>query len=169
MGRSLRGLAAHGTHLVRRFTGSLSSRPPSDADLAWALAALLPGEQALWLRHNNIDRRHTIQVARRACRLRATLETTERDVLAAALLHDVGKIDADLGTLGRIGATLWGAIAPQRARAGDGRASRYLRHGPLGAQMAAMAGSAPRTVSLIGRDPAVSPDLLAVLDASDDI
>jgi hypothetical protein len=168
MFESLIGRASHLRHLVRRFVGSLSSRPPTQADIDWALGALLPGEQALWLRHNNIDRRHTIQVARRACELRPSLLTTERAVLAGVLLHDIGKIDANLGTFGRIVATVVGAAAPRRALAGDGRVSRYLRHEPLGADLAQAAGSDPITIGVIGRDPVIPPDLLTLIDAADD-
>src|SRR4051812_747998 len=53
------------------------------------------------------DRRHAAGVARR---VEAALgEAADRPVIAAALLHDVGKIASGLGTYGRVVATLAGA------------------------------------------------------------
>src|SRR4029078_13530803 len=39
---------ARARHLVRRFVGSLSRKPPSATDTQWAEGLLLPGESALW-------------------------------------------------------------------------------------------------------------------------
>ena len=69
-----------------------------------------------------------------------TVEAGDPRWLAAALLHDVGKLDAGLGVLGRVGATLAGAAAghemagPWSARRGiTRRVGLYLRHPELGA------------------------------------
>jgi hypothetical protein len=67
-------------------------------------------------------------------------------VLAAALLHDVGKVSSGLGTFGRVAATVAGLVRP-RARDGDGRVARYLRHDELGAAMLAAVSSDPLTVA----------------------
>ena len=48
----------HARHLLRRFAGSLSPRPPTTADEAWAELLLLDGERTLWRRMSNQDRRH---------------------------------------------------------------------------------------------------------------
>jgi hypothetical protein len=151
--------AAAVAHLVRRFVGSLSSRPPAPADEAWVAEQLLAGEAALWHRLAVADRRHSIVVARRFVdRLTAssTIVTTagtapSRAEVAAALLHDIGKLDAGLGTVGRVGATLWrGLTGERRATAGTGRISRYLRHEAIGAELLTAAGSDPRTIELVG-------------------
>lgn len=68
-----------------------------------------------------------------------------RPVLAAALLHDVGKIDAGIGTLARVPATLLGLVARQRVASGNGRVARYLRHDEIGGRMLEDAGSDPLT------------------------
>src|SRR5947208_12601993 len=75
-------------------------------------------------------------------------------VLAAALLHDVGKVSSGLGVYGRVVATLAGAAAGRSmAEAwteGKGftrRVGLYLRHSDLGADMLALAGSDPLTVT----------------------
>ena len=131
-------------HLARRFVGSLwPLGPPPDAE-RWVEAVLLPGELSLWRRMSRPDRRHAVGVVRR---VQASLgDETDRPVLAAALLHDVGKVDSGLGTFGRVAATVAG-LAQSGAREGDGRVARYLRHDVLGADMLAAAGSDPLTVA----------------------
>ena len=105
---------------------------------------LMPGELALWRQMSRPDRRHAVRVARQ---VQASLgDQAEPPVLAAALLHDVGKVASGLGTFGRVAATVAG-LARSEARAGDGRVARYLRHDVLGAEMLAAAGSDPLTVA----------------------
>ncbi len=133
-------------HLARRFVGSLSRRPPAPADEAWVRARLLPGERELWARLGPADRRHAIGVARRV--VDGLGPAAERPVVAAALLHDVGKLDAGLGTFGRVGATLWALVRGRAgAAAGEGRVGRYLRHDVIGAELLKAAGSDPLTVA----------------------
>ncbi|HVM54407.1 MAG TPA: HD domain-containing protein [Acidimicrobiales bacterium] len=125
-------------HLARRFAGSLSRRGPAAEDEAWALGLLVEGERALWHRMSGADRRHAVAVARR-------LGDRPREVLAAGLLHDVGKIESGLGTVARVGATVAGA-AGGRAR-WRGRLGAYLRHDEIGAGLLTAAGSHPLTVA----------------------
>jgi len=88
----------------------------------------------------NHDRRHSVAVARRVeASLRGTPEAGDDRWLAAALLHDVGKLDAGLGVVARVGATLAGAAAGHDAAdawsGGRGltrRVGLYLRHPELG-------------------------------------
>lgn len=138
-------------HLVRRFVGSLSPRPLAADDDRWVRSQLSPGEVDLWLRMPLADRKHAAGVAREVDRL---LGGADRAVLAAALLHDVGKIDSGLGTAGRVLATVLGLLAGrarQEAWAGadgiTGRIGRYLRHDVIGARLLAEAGAAPETVT----------------------
>jgi hypothetical protein len=140
------------SHLVRRFFGSLWPGAPSPAAAVWAAERLLPGEQELWLRMSCADRRHAIAVAHRV--ERALGHEATRPVLAAALLHDVGKVASGLGTLGRVGATIIGfgggggqARDMQRHRGITRRVGLYLRHAEIGADMLAIAGSDPLTVA----------------------
>ena len=170
-----------GTHLVRRFVGSLVPGGPAATEEEWARRQLLPGEQALWNRLSGADRRHAAGVAR------AVEESlgpgADRPVLAAALLHDVGKLDSGLGVWGRVAATVVG-LAGGRARAPEwedrpgpvGRVGRYLRHPERGAALLREAGSAELTVGWARShhlppdrwDPAVPPAVGAALKASDD-
>lgn len=102
-------------HLARRFVGSLSPRPLDPADDAWARSHLLAGERALWQRLSRADRKHAAGVAREV--VRRLGPGTSRQVIAAALLHDVGKVDAGLGTFGRVVATVAWAREHHRAEA----------------------------------------------------
>ncbi|MFW5634444.1 MAG: ubiquinol-cytochrome c reductase iron-sulfur subunit N-terminal domain-containing protein [Erythrobacter sp.] len=77
------------------------------------------------------------------------------DVLAASTTEvDVGKIEAGLGTFGRVVATLSAAVAgremagPWSQRRGfTRRVGLYLRHPELGADLLELAGSDPLTVA----------------------
>ncbi|MGD9702638.1 MAG: hypothetical protein AB7Q42_14390 [Acidimicrobiia bacterium] len=134
-------------HLVRRFVGSLSRRPPAPDDRRWAIEQLLEGEAALWSQMSVQDQRHSIEVARRF--VASAAEPPARSETAAALLHDIGKLSSGLGTFGRVAATLCGHVIGRRAERGDGRISRYLRHEPIGAELLVAAGSDPRTIQLV--------------------
>jgi hypothetical protein len=167
-------------HYVRRFFTSLSRRPPAAADEAWAAAVATPAERALLARLPNHDRRHLIASARQ---VDAALGPDADPVwIRAALLHDVGKFDADLGVVGRAIATV-AASGLGRTRVGGwadrsglrGRIGRYERHGEIGADELRAIGS-PEPVaewSALHHHRAdfassrIPPDVLAVLDAAD--
>jgi hypothetical protein len=110
------------------------------------------------------DRRHAVGVAR----------AVPAPLAAAALLHDVGKVEAGLGTLARVPATLVGLVARERVVRGNGRIARYLRHDALGADLLAAAGADPLTVAWAREHhlpPArwtVPADAGAALKAADD-
>jgi len=134
------------SHLAGRFLGALSRAAPAAADERWALAALQPAEQELWRRMTAPDRRHAVRVARAAVRLLdGAGETPPREVLAAALLHDVGKVASRLGTPGRVAVTVASVVAgPERLR---GRARLYVEHDRLGGELLRAAGSDPFTIA----------------------
>jgi hypothetical protein len=147
----VRRRAAHVAHLVRRFARALSSAPPATADEAWAADHLLPGELALWRHMSNPDRRHAIDVARRFATARPQAVRAE---MAAALLHDVGKVRSGLGTGARVVATVVGPRTP--------RFRLYHDHEQLGVGMLRDAGSDPVTISvLVGESAAAAAALLA--------
>jgi hypothetical protein len=172
-------------HLAGRFFGALSPAGPSPDDEAWALGPLLEGERILWRRMSGPDRRHAVSVARGTINLLAPDEPPP-EVVAAALLHDVGKVEASLGTFARVGVTL-AALTVGRGRllrwAGPalrpGNPSRrarvglYLTHDQLGAQMLEAAGSRPLTICWAGEhhlEPArwtIDTRLAAALKAAD--
>lgn len=160
-------------HLVRRFLGSLSRRRPGADDQAWVATQLGAGEQELWTRLGPADQRHLLAVARR---VQADLgDGATRAVLAAALLHDVGKLASHLSTYGRVVATL--SIAAAGADTAEAwtetqgftrRVGLYARHEALGADMLALAGSDPLTIALVREhswDPADRTTPAAPADA----
>ncbi|HEX6236464.1 MAG TPA: HD domain-containing protein [Acidimicrobiales bacterium] len=154
--------AARFTHLARRFVGSLRPGGPGPADERWAVDQLGPGEALLWRRMRGADRRHAVGVARRT--VAALGAEASRPVVAAALLHDVGKVESGFGTLRRTAATVLGpAIGQDRARrwAGAagvrGRFGSYLTHDELGAGMLRSAGSDPLTAAW-AREHHLPPD-----------
>ncbi|MGB0114622.1 MAG: hypothetical protein WBP59_15500 [Ilumatobacteraceae bacterium] len=148
----VRAAASKVWHLAARFFTSLSPAPASAEDQAWVAQYLLPGEQALWAQMSNQDHRHCAAVGRRFVEARP--EATRAEI-AGAILHDVGKIECDLGTFSRVVATI---VGPRTAAF-----AAYHDHEAIGAEMARQAGSEPETVELIaGAGPA-----FAALVASD--
>jgi len=138
-------------HLTKRFVGSLAPGGPPEADRAWVESVLSDAEYALWRRQYGPDRRHTARVARE---VEARLgDQATAPVLAAALLHDIGKIEAGLGTWGRVVATLSAAVAGRdtavlwaRSEGFTRKVGLYLQHPDIGGDLLAMAGSDPLTV-----------------------
>ncbi len=154
-------------HLVRRFVGALSPAAPSPADDAWAAQVLLSEELLLFRRLPNHDRRHAVKVARRT--ERELGPESEPRWIAAALLHDVGKYDADLSVPGRAVATLAAAgssgarrVARWRgARGRRGSIALYAEHGELGAEQIRRAGGREEAAiwSAAHHHPDTWPDL----------
>lgn len=174
-----------GAHLVRRFVGSLRPGPPRRAESAWAEARLIPAELELWRRLSNADRRHSVRVAHRVEQLLTDTDARgDHRWLAAAMLHDVGKLDARLGTLGRVGATLAGAAAGHdkaerwsTRRGVTRRVGCYLRHPELGETRLRLAGARDEVARWAGahHDPGKRERLdfpgyvvAALLEADDD-
>ncbi|MDP9071961.1 MAG: HD domain-containing protein [Actinomycetota bacterium] len=157
-------------HLARRFAGSLGSGGPTRADEAWVATVLSRPELELWGRMSGADRRHAVGVAQRVQDVLGQ-GGSPAPVLAAALLHDVGKVEAGLGPLGRVVATLAG-MAGRRSLTPS--IERYLRHDALGAELLRGAGSDPLTVTwaaehhLPPRRWTVPPAIGSALKAADD-
>lgn len=151
------GPARRALHLSRRFFGALSRKQPSTSDVAWATGFLLPAEVVLWTRLCQADQRHSIAVARRFV---THMGESSRDDVAAALLHDIGKLASGLGVAGRVCATI---VGPRTARL-----RRYHDHERLGAAMLRDVGSSERTSSLVD---ATCTDLamLTALRLADDV
>lgn len=140
-------------HLVRRFAGSLSRSEPDAGDVEWARASLSDAEWQHWSSMAVQDRRHSLLVARRFMRLRGGASRAE---LAGALLHDVGKQQAGLGTFARVVATV---VGPRTARF-----RMYHDHERIGADMLRSAGSDDATIELVQGRGAAAPALRAADD-----
>jgi hypothetical protein len=129
---------ANQRHLVRRFFTSLSKRAPDTRDVAWVNERLLANEFTLWNRMKPHDQRHSIEVANRFIQLHPKFT---RDEVAAALLHDIGKVESELGVVGRVVATIAGP---------KGRKFRtYHEHELIGLNLCRTAGSSSETVRLL--------------------
>ena len=170
-------------HLSQRFFRALWPGPARRDDLAWAESILAPGAMADFRRLPHHDQRHALGVGREVqAQLAGSPEADDSLWLAAALLHDIGKLDARLGVYGRVVATMSGAVAGRRMaeawserRGFTRRIGLYLRHPELGASRIRLAGGpeeaaqwaeahhAPDTWSTLALPPAV----VAALDAAD--
>jgi hypothetical protein len=141
-------------HLTGRFFGALWPGGPPASDEAWVGQWLLPGEQGLWRSMSGPDRRHAVGVARRTVALLAT-EDPRREVVASALLHDVGKVEAGFGTLARSLATALALVIGRKRlvsrhepeRPWRRRLRLYLTHDAVGAELLSRAGSHPFTIA----------------------
>lgn len=149
-------------------------------DDAQAEKLLSPALYALYRQMRRSERQHSLRVLRE---LRA-VGHADPDLLAAALLHDVGKVRAPFGVPAKTLVVLVRAIVPQAVlRWGSGSARGWRRpfavsvqHPAWGAEMVAAAGGSPRTVELIARHqdtldgpPQTEMDrLLLALQAVDD-
>jgi hypothetical protein len=142
-------------HLARRFIGSFDRRPPDPVAVEWVSSILGAGEFALWSTMRVEDRRHSLVVVGR---YRAANPGASTPEMAAALLHDVGKVVSGLGTWMRVAATLVGP----RGR----RFREYHDHEMLGSVLAMRAGSDPLTVSMIRGD--APPAMMEALVRADD-
>ena len=142
-------------HLTRRFVRALWPGRPRARDIAWVGSILEPTELAVWHELPRHDQRYTIRVAQLVeQRLAGTEFAGDPRWLAAALLHDVGKLDAGLGVVGRSVATVLGAIAGStrvdRWALASGfrrRAAWYLRHDERGAARIRAVGGRPEAAA----------------------
>jgi hypothetical protein len=131
-------VVAHSRHLIRRFVTSLSRRMPPAIDVAWVNEKLLENEFELWCRMKPHDQRHSVEVARRFSELHPTFS---RDEVAAALLHDIGKVESELGIMGRVVATIAGPKGE--------KFRRYHDHELIGLNLCRKAGSSAETLRLL--------------------
>lgn len=140
---------------LAQFWRTLTAGPLPDAVQVEIQAVLTPGEYGLFRRFAPGDQRHGYDVMQT---LRAAGHA-DPALLAAALLHDIGKTRARVTVLDRTLVVLFGLLAPARMEAwGQGEPAGWQRpfvvkvqHPAWGAEMAAAAGSTSRTVALILR------------------
>ncbi len=136
---------------------------------------LSPALIALFRRMSPSEQAHSLAVLRRL----KEQGHSDPALLAAALLHDVGKSLSPLSVFDRVLIVLGKRFAPRLARRwGEGKASGLRRpfvvaahHPAWGADLAAAAGASPRTCDLIRRHQDFSsPDdaLLTALQRADD-
>lgn len=143
-------------HHVKRFFGSLSPAPLNNVERAWVKDVLNPREYDLWLTQPTVDQRHSCDIARRFVVIRPQ---ASQDEIAGALLHDIGKINADLGIVARVIAT----VLPLPTR----RFSAYRHHQQRGAQILEVIDCSDITIALVAGHP--NSDALRALHQADKI
>jgi hypothetical protein len=165
-----------------QFFTHLRPRPLTPTDRAEVEGVLGAGLAQLFRRQTAGEQAHSLRVMRTVANAGGPY-AARRELLQAALLHDVGKSAAPLSLVGRAVVVLARRLAPAAARNwGEAEASGWrrpfvtaLRHADWGADLCAQAGAPPLTVDLIRRHqmplaPVGSPDdeMLAALQAADD-
>ncbi len=101
----------NGKHRIEQFWNALIAKP-NNSDLA-LVSRILPAElMVLFYQMTRDEQAHSIRVCRR---LIAEGES-ESDLLAAALLHDIGKINYPLKLWERVWVVLWSMIKNNRNR-----------------------------------------------------
>lgn len=165
---------------VQQFFRAITVRV-KQGDIEAALTVLPPGAQARFLAQSRQDQGHALAVF-------STLKDAghhNQDLLAAALLHDVGKAAAAIPAWQRAIIVLLEHYSSRTLSAlsqGEAKGLRrpfviHARHSESGAAWAEEAGCSPITVALIRRhhEPAASAasteqdELLKILQAADSI
>ncbi len=142
------------SHLAARFFDVLTARPLSPAERDLLGTWLRDREVAIFTTQADADQRHGLE-----CGLDvATLHPDRRDLIRAAILHDVGKRHAGLGTIGRVFASVAARLhLPLR-----GRFALYARHGALGAEELERLGAEAFVIDFVrahhGERPASIPE-----------
>lgn len=136
-----------------QFWQLLTSQPLSQEAWLEIEGILSPSEADLFRKHTLADRRHSY----RTMRLLRESGHDHRPLLAAALLHDIGKTSHRPGIWERVVGTVVEALCPRcilNWGVGPARGWRRpfvirARHAEWGASLAQEAGSSPLTVKLI--------------------
>lgn len=148
-------------HLAKRFFGAISQHQPADAEIRLVHEILLPKEFELWTQMSAMDRRHSLVIHARFVKIfpQANIEQQR-----AALLHDIGKLQSQLGVVARVIATI---IGPRTKRFRD-----YHDHEQIGAQMLRNIASNQTTHRMVLGEVGESSDdhqALEALNRADDI
>ena len=143
-------------HLTKRFVLSLVPSQVQQIERQWVQSVLSPSEFDVWNNMMVQDRRHSVMVGRRFVKHRPIATQSE---IAGALLHDVGKSVARLGTFGRVIATL---VGPR-----TNRFRQYHDHEQIGATMLRSIGSNELTISMV--EGSCVGELRQALNKADDI
>lgn len=133
-------------HLIRRFVGFVTADPLSPREQAYVSHLLRPALARAFFAQRHEDQRHALDVQHRAG---GSDERAE-----AALLHDVGKTESDVGAIGRSLATLLSGVGvPIR-----GRWLRYLDHSSIGAKKLSSLGASDLSVAFARHHPGSPPE-----------
>ncbi|MEC9338424.1 MAG: HD domain-containing protein [Actinomycetota bacterium] len=97
-------------HLTKRFLGSLTCIKPSPSDESWVEQQLSKNEMELWSAMGRADQTHSIAVAR----IVEHELPKDKTAVAAALMHDIGKITTHSTLILRVLAALVQPVSRER-------------------------------------------------------
>ena len=146
----------HVFHLVKRFTSSWSRKDVTEDELNMVRSLLTASEFNLWNQFSIADRRHSVEVTQRFAVL---LPGASREQRAGVLLHDIGKIQSNLSTLMRVGASL---VGPRTKRF-----RLYHQHEEIGVTMLRHAGSHADVIAVLNQT--CNAEVAAAFRAADNI
>ncbi len=146
---------------TRQLVRSVRARPLSEVELDYVRQLLNPGQLELFVALPSYEQRHALNVCRTLVR---GGYGPDRDLLQAALLHDLGKYDPTTGRTIPIwvkvanvalSRTMGRAFVKRLARSERPDHWRYLfwlqtSHEKRGARLVLAAGSSKRVVALVG-------------------
>tara|TARA_B110000438_G_scaffold290351_1_gene325960 strand:+ start:138 stop:662 length:525 start_codon:yes stop_codon:yes gene_type:complete len=141
-------------HLGKRFFTSLFPRSLREDEIRWVQEQLNSEEFKLWLSFSKADKRHSFEVAHRVT---LKLKDQETPYVAAALLHDIGKLSSCLGIFGRTIATLISPFLTRnkitiwtlKTKGFRCQLANYLEHPKNGEKILKSIHSAPLTIAWV--------------------
>jgi hypothetical protein len=147
-------------HLVRRFLGFLTARPLTPSEQQHVRLLLRPPLARAFFAQRYEDQRHAFEVQQRS----ASDASWE-----AALLHDIGKTESDLGAVSRSLATLWHGLGLPTSN----RWATYIDHGALGADALTQLDASELAIAFTRHHPGpapdgIDPDVWRALEEADD-
>lgn len=132
-------------HLISRLLRFLAAKPLLPREQLEVYDVLAPELRQLFFRQRHEDQRHALAVKR-------WVEGVP-ELYEAALLHDVGKTESDLGAVARAFATVWHGSGMQ-ARS---RWRSYINHGAIGADLIEDRGASALAVAFTRHHPGPTP------------
>ena len=145
------------TYRIQQFWNDIRARPSSQ-DLEQIRSILTPAQMDLFTKMQASEQAHSLTVMKRLNEQKDSPQGEERrDLLVAALLHDVGKSRFPLKLAERVIIVLGKALFPEQVKDwGSGDPIGWRRafviaeqHPEWGAQMATEVGTSPLAVELI--------------------
>lgn len=138
---------------ISQFWSGMRSSPPTQDELQPARSVLTEQQMALFLKLSPFEQRHGLRVQH------ALIDQgeTHPDLMAAALLHDIGKIRHPLHLWDRVTIVLARELAPKKVNAwgfGEPKGWRrafviYNKHPKWGAELVSQVGASPLLLTLI--------------------
>ncbi|MEA3511064.1 MAG: hypothetical protein U9R51_06475 [Actinomycetota bacterium] len=136
-------------HLVGRFFGHVRAKAPGPDDQRFVHDHLEGACADLFWSQSAPDQRHAVDVARRVC----AAFSDDSEVVEAALLHDIGKIDANIGAVARSIATVLDSVGMPMTT----RMRSYRDHGRRGAAVLEEAGCGSLAIAFARYHPGPAP------------